>query len=383
MIYLDNAATTWPKPEAVYETLGSFLRTAGANPGRAGHRMAADAASAIAACRLRMARLLNAPSPERIIFTSGATEGLNLAISGLVRPGDRVATTTMEHNSVARPLRSVEERGAEVRKIGVKGGVLDLDALQEAAAGSRLLAITHASNVNGAVQPIAECATIAHEAGALLLVDASQTAGTMPIDVQALNVDVLAIPGHKGLLGPPGTGALYLGPRVPVDQLQPSRSGGTGFRSEEDRQPDELPYRYESGTGNTVGIAALGAALEYLERRGVSDITRHESGLVGRLIAGLAEIEGVTVYGAENAADQAAVISLTVEGWQPSDVGAVLDQSFDIACRTGLHCAPDACRTLGVYPGGTVRLSPGPFSSEDDIDVAIAAVAEIASSPFR
>lgn len=383
MIYLDNAATTWPKPEAVYETLGSFLRTAGANPGRAGHRMAADAASAIAACRLRMARLLNAPAPERIIFTSGATEGLNLAISGLVRPGDRVVTTTMEHNSVARPLRSVEERGAEVRKIGVKGGVLDLDALQEAAAGSRLLAITHASNVNGAVQPIAECATIAHEAGALLLVDASQTAGTMPIDVQALNVDVLAIPGHKGLLGPPGTGALYLGPRVPVDQLQPSRSGGTGFRSEEDRQPEELPYRYESGTGNTVGIAALGAALEYLERRGVSDIKRHESGLVGRLTAGLAEIEGVTVYGAENGADQAAVISLTVEGWQPSDVGAVLDQSFGIACRTGLHCAPDACRTLGVYPGGTVRLSPGPFSTEDDIDVAIAAVAEIASSPFR
>lgn len=384
MIYLDNAATSWPKPETVYETLGSFLRTTGANPGRAGHRMAADAAAAIAACRLRIARLLNAPSPERVVFTSNATDGLNLAILGLVQPGDRVITTTMEHNSVTRPLRFVQDRGADVRKIGMaESGTVDLGALEEEADGTKLLVITHASNVNGAVQPISACGEIARRSGALLLVDASQTIGAIPIDIQSANVDLMAFPGHKGLLGPPGTGALYIGSRVPIDALPPARSGGTGLRSEEDRQPDELPFRYESGTGNTVGIAALGAALEYIEERGISNIRQHEAQLIDRLIAGLARIEGVSVYHSGEGGEQAAVISLTIDGWEPSDVGAVLDQTFDIACRTGLHCAPDACRTLGVYPSGTVRLSPGPFTSESDIDTTLAAVSEIARSPLQ
>ncbi len=383
MIYLDNAATSWPKPESVTETLGSFLQHAGANPGRAGHRMAVAAAAAIASCRLRLAQVFNAPSPERMVFTANATEGLNLAILGLATPGTRVVSTTMEHNSVARPLSFVGERGAEVIKVGVDDhGTIDLEALHRASAGARLIAITHASNVNGTIQPIAACGEIAREVGALLLVDASQTAGALPIDVVADHIDLMAFPGHKGLLGPPGTGALYIGPRVTLTEMAPMRSGGTGFRSEDDRQPDELPYRYESGTGNTVGIAALGAALEYVEQRGVTNIRQHESHLMQQMIAGLREIPSLTVYGAEDTAHQAAVVSFTASNWEPSDLGAILDQSFDIACRTGLHCAPDACRSLGVYPSGTIRLSPGPFTTEEEIDVAVSAVREVVSTPF-
>lgn len=381
MIYLDNAATSWPKPPVVYETLGSFLQISGANPGRAGHRMAVSASNAIADCRLRIARLFNVAAAERIILTSNATEGLNLAILGLGQPGTRIVTTTMEHNSVARPLSSVQRCGADVVKVNVdSGGRIDLAELRSAAAGADLIAITHASNVNGAIQPIEACGDIARETGALLLVDASQTAGAIPIDVEGMKIDLMAFPGHKGLLGPPGTGGMYVGPRVPLDDMEPLRSGGTGFRSEEDRQPDELPYRYESGTGNTVGIAALGAALRYLESRGIEDIRQHELGLTRRLIEGLSELRGVSVYHAEETDRQAAVISITAEGWEPSDVGAVLDQSFDIACRTGLHCAPDACRTLGVYPSGTVRLSPGPFTTEEEIDVTVSALEEILST---
>ena len=378
MIYLDNAATSWPKPERVYDTLGSFLQNSGANPGRASHRMAASAAAAIASCRLRLTRLFNVPSPERVVFTGNATEGLNLAILGLGQPGSRIVTTAMEHNSVSRPLHYVHKRGAQVVSIEVdEHGTVDLEALRKAADGADLIAMTHASNVNGAIQPIRACGEIARESGALLLVDASQTAGAIPIDVQSDNIDLMAFPGHKGLLGPPGTGGLYLGPRVPLESVEPIRSGGTGFRSEEDYQPAELPYRYESGTGNTVGIAALDAGLHYIEQRGLDEIRRHEAQLTQRLIDGLLAIPTVTVYRAKDEHHQAAVVSFIAEDWEPSDLGAILDQSFDIACRTGLHCAPQACRSLGVYPAGTVRLSPGPFTTDEEIDTTVGALNEI------
>lgn len=378
MIYLDNAATSWPKPPAVYEMLGSFLQESGANPGRASHRMAANAAAAIADCRLRLARLFNAPEPERVVFTSNATESLNLAILGLGKPGTRILTTTVEHNSVARPLAFVQRHGADVVKIGVdEHGTIDVDDLRLAANGVDVIAMTHASNVNGAIQPISACAEIAREHGALLLVDASQTAGAIPIDVQVQGIDLLAFPGHKGLLGPPGTGGLYIGPRVPLGTLEPMRSGGTGYRSEEDHQPEQLPFRYESGTGNTVGIAALAAGLKHVEQIGVEAIHQDELRLVQQLIDGLSGIAGLTVYKARDEQHQAAVLSFAADGWEPSDVGTILDQSFDIACRTGLHCAPDACRSLGVYPSGTVRLSPGPFTTEEEIDTAVSAVSEI------
>jgi selenocysteine lyase/cysteine desulfurase len=237
--------------------------------------------------------------------------------------------------------------------------------------------------VNGAVQPIAELARIAHDAGALLLVDGAQTVGAMPVDVQTLDIDLLAFPGHKGLMGPPGTGGLYIGPRVSPGELAPVRLGGTGVNSEEDIQPSTLPARYESGTVNTVGIAALGAGVEFVLQTGVAEIARHEGRLTSQLLEGLGKIPGVHVFEPNEAIQPAAVVSFLISGWSPADAGAVLDQSFDIACRTGLHCAPDACRTIGAFPGGTIRFSPGWYTTASDIDTAIAAVAELAANPLE
>ncbi len=383
MIYLDNAATSWPKPQAVYDTLGTFLQDAGANPGRAGHRMAVAAAAAIAETRLALARLLNAQSPSRVIFTSSATDGLNLAILGLLRSGDHAITTTMEHNSVSRPLSLAADAGAEVTKVPVAAhGVVKPEDIADAILpNTRLIAMTHASNVTGAIQPVGSVAEIARERGLLLLVDGAQTVGAMPVDVEALGIDLLAFPGHKGLMGPPGTGGLYIGPRVEPGHLPPLRAGGTGLRSEDDHQPDELPWRYESGTLNTVGIAALGAGIRWVAREGIERIKDRERLLTARLIDGLNAIPGVTVYRPDGnpAETQAAVVSFTLEGWEPAEIGAILDQSFEIACRTGLHCAPDACRTIGAFPQGTVRFSPGPFTTSEEIDAAIGALTEIAA----
>jgi cysteine desulfurase family protein len=385
MIYLDNAATSWPKPQTVYETLGSFLQEAGANPGRSGHRMAVSAATAVNHTRELLARLLNVTDPNRIIFAANATDALNQAITGLVRPGARIITTSMEHNSVVRPLRAAADNGAQVRKIdcGNDGTVDPADVARAAAEGVDLIVSTHASNVNGAVQPIADLARIANEAGALLLVDGAQTVGAMPVDVQALDIDLLAFPGHKGLMGPPGTGGLYIGPRVSLDTFVPMRRGGTGVNSEEDVQPTALPARYESGTVNTVGIAALGAGVEFVLQTGVDTIAQHERQLTSQLIEGLGKIPGVHVFEPNEAIPPAAVVSFLITGWTPADAGAVLDQSFDIACRTGLHCAPDACRTIGAFPGGTIRFSPGWYTTTSDIDTAIAAVADLAANPLE
>ncbi len=383
MIYLDNAATSWPKPQSVYATLGAFLQEAGANPGRASHRMAVSAASAMLECRASIARLINAERPEQIVFTSNATDSLNLAIRGLVRPGDRVITSTMEHNSVARPLRAMADLGAEVIKVKAsKSGVVDPADVRDAVGNNaRLIAITHASNVNGAVQPIADIAEIAKESGAYLLVDGAQTVGAIPVDVNEFGIDLLAFPGHKALMGPPGTGGLYIADHVDLDELQPQRVGGTGVNSEEDIQPNRLPQRYESGTLNTVGIAALRQGVQFVADHGVESIHEHDRGLIDRLTHGLGLIDGVHVLPSGPTCATAALVSFLIDGWQPADIGAVLDQSFDIACRTGLHCAPDACRTLGVFPSGTVRFSPGYFSTAGEIDAAVEAIGEIARSP--
>src|SRR5690606_26141878 len=224
---------------------------------------------------------------------------------------------------------------------------------------TRLVAITHASNVNGAIQPIAEIAEVLADHGAFLLVDAAQTAGTLPFTLDEIGADLLAFPGHKGLMGPPGTGGLILGPRVEIDDLTPVREGGTGGNSEEDFQPRSLPARYEAGTVNTVGIAALGAALEVIAETGVAAIGAHEREMTTRLIEGLRQIPGVRVLSPSDPERRVAVVSITVDGWEPTDFGAALDDAFQIACRTGLHCAPEACQALGAFPGGTVRFSPG------------------------
>jgi cysteine desulfurase / selenocysteine lyase len=384
MIYLDNAATSWPKPEVVYETLGSFLREAGANPGRSGHKMAIAAAGALDRTRVKLAVLFGAPSPNNVIFTLNTTDALNFAIKGLLGAGDHAVSTVMEHNSVRRPLRALEIQGLATTKVlASREGFVNPNDIREALRpNTRMIAVTHASNVNGALQPIADIAQIARDHGALLLVDAAQTAGTIPVDMADLGIDMLAIPGHKALMGPPGTGALLLGNRVEPSELNTVREGGTGGNSEEDTQPRELPARYEAGTHNTVGIAALGAALDFLTDLGLDTVGQHELAVTRQLIEGLAGQPGIHVLNPEDPGKHVAVVSIVVDGWEPAEFGATLDSVFDIACRTGLHCAPEACEALGAFPLGTVRLSPGYWTTPEQIDEAVDAIRNLARAPL-
>jgi cysteine desulfurase family protein len=378
VIYLDNAATSFPKPPGVAESIVDFLEHSAGNPGRSGHALAMEAQAIVAATRRQLAALFGALDPARIVFSANATDALNMALWGLLRPGDRVVTTGIEHNAVARPLFALAERGVEVTRVACgPDGTLDLDDLDRTlrARPARLVAMTHASNVVGTILPAREAAQRAHEHGTLFLLDAAQTAGVLPIDVIEMGVDLLAFPGHKALLGPTGTGGLYVGPGV---RLSPMRQGGTGTRSEEERQPEELPEALEVGTLNTVGVAGLGGALRYLQVRGQAAIRAHEVALTARLIDGLLDIPGLRVHGTGDPTRQVATVSLSLERWEPVDLAAALDSSFGIAARSGLHCAPLAHRTLGTYPRGTVRLSPGCFTTNDDVDQALAALRKLA-----
>jgi len=380
MPYLDNAATSWPKPEAVYDAIDRFSRTIAANPGRSGHRMASAAAQEVERTRALLAELFNAPDHRRIVFTLNCTDSLNLALKGLLKPGDHVLADAMSHNSLIRPLKELEKQGVEVTVVSPDPalGVLSTSLLQDALTDrTRLLAITHASNVHGAIQPLRECGAFAKKRGLAFLVDAAQTAGVYPIDVQEDSVDLLAFPGHKSLFGPMGTGGLYVGPGVELKQL---REGGTGFASEEEEQPLELPYRYESGTPNAPGIAGLGAGVAHVVERGMDTLRVHEQALTDRLVAGLKEVRGVTLYHASDGVGQAPVISFNVEGWEPGELGVTLDQAFDIQVRSGLHCAPSTHRILGTLPQGTVRASIGSFNTDADIDLLLGAVQEIAGT---
>jgi cysteine desulfurase/selenocysteine lyase len=374
-MYFDNAATSFPKPEPVYQATDRFLRTAGANPGRSSHRMALDAERTILRTRQRLAQFLNAPHPEQIVFTCNGTEALNIALKGLLQPGDRVVTTSLEHNSVARPLRSLERRGVKVTRVPCPGGRFDLAAFRAAIQpGTKLAAMVHASNVTGEVLPVAEVGAVCRAAGARLLIDAAQTAGALPLDVREIGADLVAMPGHKSLLGPPGTGALYIAEGV---ELAPFREGGTGSASERDEQPDTLPDRFESGTLNTVGIAGLGAALEWIDVTGREMIRRREEALITQLWTGLSALAGVALYGPPPGPERAAVVSFTLNGWEPTDAAVVLDQQFDVQCRPGLHCAPWAHRSLGTYPTGTIRFSPGYCNTETEVAAAVAAIGEL------
>jgi len=380
MIYLDNAATSWPKPESVYQTMDKFLREKAGNPGRGSHSMTVAAGKTVEETRLLVARLINAPEKERVIFTLNCTDALNLGLKGLLRPGDHVITSSIEHNSVARPLRKLERQGVKITRLRPSpetGVVSSRDIEQAITKDTKLVVVTHASNVNGAIQSIEEYALVTRRHNIILLVDAAQTAGKHPIDVQAHNIDLLAFSGHKGLLGPPGTGVLYVGERVSLDTL---REGGTGSHSEQEEQPSELPYRYECGTANSVGIAGLGAGLKYIFSEGWDVIRAHEESLISNLIEGLSNIPGVTIYQAKDRSRQAPVISINIEEYEPEEVGAILDQAFDIKVRPGLHCAPAAHKTLGTYPSGTVRFSPGYFNTVEDISSALQAVGKIAKA---
>jgi cysteine desulfurase/selenocysteine lyase len=380
MIYFDNAASGWPKPPEVLQAMAHYMEHVGANPGRSGHRLAVQAARIVYQARESVARLLGVGDPLRVVFAVNATEALNLALAGILRPGDHVITSSVEHNSVMRPLRALERRGVTLSVVHCSPeGVLDARAVEaEVRPTTRLIALTHASNVVGTLLPIAEVGRIARRYDLLFLVDAAQTAGAYPIDVEAEAIDLLAFTGHKALLGPQGTGGLYIGPRVDLEELRPLVHGGTGSRSEEEVQPDFLPDRYESGTLNGVGLAGLTAGVERLLADGVATVRAHELSLTRRLLAGLARIPRVVLYGTQDAERQIATVSFNVEGLEPSEVGLRLDEDYAIMSRVGLHCSPGAHRTIGTYPTGTVRWSLGYLNTAAEVDEALNALETIA-----
>ncbi|MBI5657200.1 MAG: aminotransferase class V-fold PLP-dependent enzyme [Geobacter sp.] len=375
-IYLDNAATSFPKPEAVYTAVEHALRDVGVSPGRGSHRRGLAAARLVLEAREALADLFAIPDSSRIVFTQNATEALNLAVLGLLKPGDRVVTTTMEHNSLARPLHLAARRGVEVVFVPAdRTGMVDSAEIAAAlAVPTRLVALSHCSNVTGTIQPVAEIGALARKRGALMLVDAAQSVGCIPIDVGAMSIDLLAAPGHKGLYGPPGTGFLYIADGIDLDPLM---VGGTGTASTGEDQPADLPERFESGTINTPAIAGLLAGVLFVASTGVAAIARHEERLVNRLCAGLQEMPSVRLCGPEPLKPRGSVVSFTVDGMDPGHVGFLLDQEHDIAVRTGLHCAPAAHRTIGTFPAGTVRASPGYFTTDAEIDTFITALRSI------
>lgn len=379
MIYLDNAATSFPKPEPVYQALDRFARTSLANPGRAGHRMAVAAERTLDDARHRLNQFFGGDAPERWILTMNCTDGLNLAIKGLVRPGDHVVTTDLEHNSVSRPLRAMEKAGTiSLTRVASRDGYIEPgDVAAALTPKTSLVAITHAANVLGTVQPIARIAPLVRAAGALFLVDAAQSAGVVPINIRALDIDLLAFPGHKALYGPTGTGALYVGTRTD-GRFRPWREGGTGGDSSSETQPVQLPFLLEGGTPNVLGVAGLIAGLEWVSERGPDQLRAHEVGLLQRVVDWARSSEGWRIAGRWDADTHVGALSLIApEGLSPQDLGSILDTSFDIAVRPGLHCAPYIHKALGTFPDGTLRVSPGPFTTEQDIDAFLRALAEI------
>jgi len=382
MMYMDHAATSWPKPKQVGEAMVSFMETSGGNPGRSGHALSIRAGCVVYDTRELVAEFFGVGDPMRVIFAPNVTFALNLAMLGLLKSGDRVVTTSVEHNSVMRPLRALEADGLELEVMACGAdGLLDLSVAEQAITpGTRLVVLNHASNVMGAITPVAEVVEMAHRAGALVLLDAAQTAGALPIDMGALGVDLLGFTGHKGLLGPTGTGGLILGEQFDPEQLQPLLRGGTGSNSEYEQQPEMLPDRFESGTGNSVGLAGLYAGLSYVMAQGVAEIRQHEAQMTRLLLDGLAAIPGVTVYGPEDAEKRTCVISLTAEHLPASEIGFRLDDEFGIMCRVGLHCAPSAHKTIGTFPDGTVRLAAGYSNTEQEIEWVVDAVGEIVTT---
>ncbi|MCL0079626.1 aminotransferase class V-fold PLP-dependent enzyme [Dehalococcoidia bacterium] len=379
MIYCDNAATSWPKPEAVYQAMNNFMRQVGASPGRSGHRLSIEAGRVVYETRESLAWLFNIDDPLRIIFTRNATEALNVAINGVLRPGDHAITSSMEHNSVMRPLRALQERGVELTVVSCsKEGFLDPGGIEKAIKpNTRLIVLNRASNVVGTLLPVIEVGAIARRHGVLFCIDAAQSVGAYPLDVSFTKVDLLAFTGHKSLFGPQGTGGLYVRQGV-EDVVEPLMRGGTGSRSDSEHQPDFLPDKYESGTPNTVGLAGLGAGVQFVLSQGVDALREKEEKLMHHLIEGLGAIPGVTLYGSGDAREQVAVLSFNIAGIASSEVAIRLEEEYDILCRPGLQCAPIAHKTLGTFPGGTVRVSPGYFTTEDEVDIVIKAVCNIA-----
>jgi cysteine desulfurase/selenocysteine lyase len=379
MIYFDNPATSWPKPPRVKEAMVKFMDKVGANPGRSGHFLSIEAARVIYEAREALSVLFHVKDSSRIVFTLNATESINLALKGLLKPGDHVITSSMEHNSVMRPLRDLEKKGIELTIVPCfRDGTLDPRKLEKRIQSTtRMIVLNHASNVTGTLLPIIAIGEIARAHNLLFLVDAAQTAGAFPIDVERDGIDLLAFTGHKSLYGPQGTGGLVIGERIDEKEMIPLKQGGTGSRSEFEEQPDFLPDRFESGTPNGVGIAGLLAGVQFVLEKGVGQIRQNEITLIKKLIKGLKKIPQVKLYGPENQGDRIATLSFNVAQLSPSDMASRLEKEFGILCRPGLHCAPAAHRTIGTFPEGTIRFGLSTFNTEAEVEAAIRAVSLI------
>lgn len=377
MIYLDHAATSWPKPPAVGEAMMHALEFAGANPGRGSHRMAVQASRVLFETRKEIAKLFAVNNPNDISFGSNTTEALNLAIQGALRQGDHVIATMAEHNSVRRPLEFLRMQGKiEVDYVPVDAsGVIELKKMEHMfRKNTRLVVCTHSSNLLGSILPIGEIAQLCRKHGSILLVDAAQSAGILPIDVQQLGIDMLAFPGHKGLLGPQGTGGLYIAPEL---DIQPLLHGGTGSQSEALEQPKVRPDRYEAGTPNTVGIAGLGAGVKHVLGMTPSRIYQHEWQLTQRIMEGLSSIKGIRMLGPDIGQPRTGLVSFVVEGYDAAQLAFRLDRNYGIAVRSGFHCTPLAHESAGTTGTGAVRASVGYNSTQGQVDQLIRAVTEL------
>lgn len=376
---MDNAATTWPKPETVYQAVDNCQRKKGGNPNRSGHHLSMLAGQVIFDTRKLVAKLFNIPNSSQVIFTPNATEAINLGIKGLLKTGDHVVTSSMEHNAVTRPLETAKKDGIEVTKIvtAPEMGLLPFQVEAAINRNTRMIILSHASNVTGTIHPILEIGQIAHERGILFMVDCAQTAGILPIDVQEMHIDILAFTGHKSMFGPQGTGGLYIKEGI---FPRPLKDGGTGGNSASSFLPDELPDRYESGTLNTPGIAGLGAGIDFLLQTGMEAIRAKERLLIRQLLDGLYQIPGVIVYGPDRNTERAPVLSFNIADMEPTQVAFMLDKIYGIASRPGLQCAPDAHRTLETFLSGTVRLSLSYFNTRDEVDFCINSIAKIVAS---
>jgi cysteine desulfurase/selenocysteine lyase len=379
LIYLDNGATSFPKPEEVYSYMDYFYRNYGVNPGRSGYDLCLEAEATVDSTRKMLASLFHGTDPDRLCFSYNSTDALNLIIFGMLRPGDHAISTTIEHNSVLRPLYHLSRDGVDVDYVPFDGrGFVDPDEIRKKfRPNTRLVIANHASNVIGTVQPIREIGKYCREAGIPFAIDASQSAGKIPIDMEEQFLDAIAFTGHKSLLGPTGIGGLYAREGI---EIRHTRAGGTGVRSAERSHLDEYPFRLEYGTHNTVGIAGLNAGVKWILSRGFETIHEHEMKLARMLRDGLRSIPGVVLYCQEDLANHIAVLAFNVQGMDAADVGTMLDVDYNVACRTGLHCAPLVHEQLGTANiRGAVRFSIGPFNTEEQILTAIAAVGEIAS----
>jgi cysteine desulfurase family protein len=378
--YLDNAASTWPKPRQVSQAVEQVLAEAAANPGRSGHSLSIEAARIIADARQGVASLFAIKDPLRVVFTKNATEALNIVIAGLLRQGDHVITSGMEHNSVMRPLHAAKELGVDlsVIKCSPLGELDPADVKKAMRPDTKLIILTHASNVTGTIMPVTAIGAMAKENGIVFCVDAAQSAGCLPIDVEEMNIDLLAFTGHKSLYGPQGTGGLYIRAGL-EERIRPLMMGGTGSASEHEEQPAFMPDKYESGTPNTPGIAGLMAGVRFIEARGITAIRTYEMGLAAELRAALSSIPGVHAHGPENPEHTIAVLSFTMDGMSPSELAFRLDDEYAIMARPGLHCSPSAHKTIHTFPQGTVRLSLGCFTTPEDVEKVIHAVFQVVS----